>query len=220
MSTGALVGIGVFALAALSTAWGVLHRRGLARRLRYAGFEPCDADAPALERVWRSFGGADEVRVSGCLRRAAGWGLLHRFEVNEQPKERPHDEPVLGARFPAYLLDVHDFDTLARGAVTLYLLPAGSALARALIEKTLALSPPGAALELTRHPGTEPILCAYGDRPGKLDERMAAAVQQRLARAAAAGFMRVQLAAGKAGFAVLPGHRDVEAELAYLAEWC
>jgi hypothetical protein len=220
MSTGALVFAGIFVLAALSAVWGVLHRRGLERRLRAAGFEPCDADAPALERAWHGFGGAGEVRVSRCLRRAAGWGLLHRFEVNERPKEGPHDEPVPGARFPAYLLDVRDFDALTRGPVTLYLLPGGNALARALIEKTIALSPPGAALELTRHPGTESILCAYGERPGKLDECMSVAVQQRLARAAAAGFMRVQLAAGKAGFAVLPAHRDVDAELACLAEWC
>lgn len=220
MSTGLLVVIGVFALAVLSAGSRVLHRRGLERRLRAAGFEPCDSDAPTLAHAWRSFGGAGEVHVGRCLRRAAGFGLLHRFEVNEGPKERPHDEPAPGARFPAYLLDVRGFDALARGPVTLHLLPPGNALARALIERTIALSPPGVPLELARHPGTESILCAHGDGPGKLDDRMAAAVQQRLARAAAAGFMRVQLAAGKAGFAVLPGHRDVDAELAYLAEWC
>jgi hypothetical protein len=220
MSTGALVFVGVFVLAALAAASRVVHRRGLERRLQAAGFEACPADAPALARAWRGFGGSGEVGVSRCLRRAAGWGLLHRFEVSEGPEQGPHDEPVPGAHFPAYLLDVRDFDAVARGPVTLYLLPGGSSLARALIEKTIALAPPGAALELARHPGTEAILCAYGDRPGKLDERMPAAAQQRLARAAAAGFMRVQLADGKAGFAVLPGHRDVDAELAYLAEWC
>jgi hypothetical protein len=220
MSTGALVFAGIFVLAALSAAWGVLHRRGIEHHLRAIGFEPCDADAPTLERAWAGFGAAGEFHVSRCLRRAAGWGLLHRFEVNERPKQGPHDDPVPGARFPAYLLDVRDFDAIARGPVTLYLLPGGNRLARALIEKTIALSPPGVALELTRHPGTEPILCAYGDRPGKLDERMSVAVQQRLGRAAAAGFLRVQLAAGKAGFVASPAHRDVDAELAYLAEWC
>jgi len=62
-------------------------------------------------------------------------------------------------------------------------------------------------------------VAAYGESSGKLDERMPAAVQEKLARAAAHGFFIVHLGGGKAGFAVLPNHRDVDRELAYLAEW-
>ncbi len=226
MSTGALAFIGIFALAAVCALWNLLHRRGIERRLLALGFERRDADAPALERAWQALARAHgacadhEIHVSGCLRRAAGWGLLHRFDVVERALGSGRGEPRVGAHFPAYLLDLREPDGVARAPVTLYLLPSGNRLARALIEKTIALAPPGQKLELTRHPGAESILSAYGSAAGKLDDVMPAAVQQRLARAAAHGFLSVHLAGGKAGFGVLPSHGDVAAELAYLSEWC
>lgn len=226
MSTGALAFIGIFALAAFCALWNLRHRRGVERRLLALGFERCDADAPALERAWQALARAHgahaehEICVGRCLRRAAGWGLLHRFDVTERTPGPERGEPSVGAHFPAYLLDLREPDGVARAPVTLYLLSSGNRLARALIEKTIELAPPGQKLELTRHPGSESILSAYGSKSGKLDDVMPAAVQQRLARAAAQGFLSVHLAAGKAGFAVNPGHRDIDAQLAYLTEWC
>lgn len=226
MDTGVLALVAIFALAAACALWNALHRRGIERRLLALGFEPCPADAPQIERAWQALArvhGAHvdhEIAISRCLRRAAGWGLIHRFEVSEKALGHETDEPRVGARFPAYLLDLRDPGSIARGPVTLYLLPAGNRLARALIEKTIELDPPGRKLELGRHPGAASILAAYGSTEGKLDDLVPAAAQERLARAAAHGFLSVHLADGKAGFEVLSSHRDVDAELAYLAEWC
>jgi len=223
MSTGALAFVGIFALAAVCALWNWKHRREIERRLAALGFEPCDADEPAVRQGWLAVQGGDrghEIQVGACLRRAAGWGLLHRFRVTERATGPDHGEPRADAHFDAYLLDLREPDSVAHAAVTLYLLPPGNALARALVRKTIELCPPGQRLELTPHPGAEAILAAYGASGGKLDDVMPAAIQQRFARASAHGFLSVHLAAGKAGFAVLPSHRDVAAELAYLAEWC
>jgi hypothetical protein len=226
MSTGLFVLIGIFVMAAGFALWNARLRRGVEQRLRALGFEPCAADAPMLERAWRAFEGDPErapereIRVGRCLRRAAGWGLLHHFQVSERVLGPELGEPSAPSLLPAYLLDLREPDAVARAPVTLYLLPPGNRLARALIEKTIGLAAPGRKLELAGHPATESILAAYGPAPGKLDDVMPAGVQQRLARAAAHGFLCVHLGGGKAGFAVLPNHRDVDAQLAYLAEWC
>jgi hypothetical protein len=182
MSIGALAFVGIFALAAVCAAWNVLHRRGVEQRLRALGFEPCEADAPVLECTWRTLAQADdadhEIRVSRCLRRAAGWGLLHHFQVSERALGPEGGEPRAPALSPAYLLDLREPESVARAPVTLYLLPPGNRLARALIEKTIGLAAPGQKLELARHPGTESLLAAYGPTPGKLDDVMPAAAQQ------------------------------------------
>jgi hypothetical protein len=223
MSWGALAFVGIFALAAGCALWSWRVRRAGERRLLALGFTPCAADAPMLERAWRDVTRADaahEIGVSGCLRRAAGWGMLHRFGVAERPPGRDADAPRVPAHYPAYLVDLRDPDSIARAAITLYVLPPGNRLARLLIEKTIALSATGAKLTLGGHPGTEPILCAYAEAGTKLDELMPVDVQQRVARAAAHGFLFVHIARGKAGFAASPAHRDVDAQLAYLTEWC
>lgn len=223
MSWGALAFIGIFALAAGCALWNWRVRRGAERRLIALGFEPCPADAPALERSWRDVTRASpehEISVSGCLRRAAGWGMLHRFGVADRAPGSDPDSARVGAHYPAYLVDLREPASIARAAVTLYLLPPGNPLARRLIEKTLALSARGTKLELSGRPGSEAILSAYADSGAKLDDVMPEDVQQRIARAAAHGFLFVHVARGKAGFAASPGHRDVDAQLAYLSEWC
>lgn len=48
---------------------------------------------------------------------------------------------------------------------------------------------------------------------------MPAAVQERFARAAAHGFFIIHLDNGKAAFAALANHRDVDVQLAYRADW-
>jgi hypothetical protein len=224
MEPGLLALFGVFALAALCALWRWRHGRAIDRRLAELGFEPCDAEAPSLEAAWRAVAARDgprELRLLHCRRRPAGWGMLHRFTVRERPSpDRTSDDtPSPGSTYPAYLLDVRDPDSLCRGAVTLHVLPPGSKLVRKLLAGLIDLSSARPRIEVGAHPWSAWIVAAQGDAPGKLDERMPAAVQEKLARAAAHGFFIVHLGGGKAAFAVLPSHRDVDRELAYLAEW-
>jgi hypothetical protein len=224
MDRGVLALIGVFALAAVCALWNWRHRRSIERRLAALGFEPCDAEAPALEAAWRALGACNEeheLRLVHCRRRAAGWGMLHHFTVRERPiDDSPGRETANpGSSYPAYLLDVRDPTSLSRGAVTLHVLAPGSQLMRRLIASVIDLAAPGSRLEVGPHPWSAAILAAYGEIPGKLDERMPAAVQEKLARACENGFFVVHLRGGKLGFAVLPNHLDVDRQLAYLAEW-
>jgi hypothetical protein len=46
-----------------------------------------------------------------------------------------------------------------------------------------------------------------------------AAVQEKLVRAAAHGFFLIHVGNGKAAFATLSDHRDVEQQIDYLSEW-
>jgi hypothetical protein len=127
--------------------------------------------------------------------------------------------PSIGSRYDAYLLDLRDPERVARAPVTLYLLPPGNVLLRRLVRATLELDPPGRPLEIGRHPWSDTILAAYAASEGKLEDLVPESVQERLSRAAEAGFFCVHLGGGRAGFAVLPGHHDVDAEWRYLSAW-
>jgi hypothetical protein len=114
---------------------------------------------------------------------------------------------------------VRDPDSLFRGAVTVYALPPGSRLLRKLLGGLIGLQTQRPRLQVGVHPWSASIVAAHGEPPGKLDDRISPAAQEKIARAAEHGFFAVHLANGKAGFAVLPNHRDVDRQLAYLAEW-
>jgi hypothetical protein len=98
MDQGVLALVGIFALAAVFALWNFSHRRSIERRLGAQGFEPCDAEAPSLERAWRALAGSDasqELRLVHCRRRAAGSGMLHHFTVRERPaRERERRMPA------------------------------------------------------------------------------------------------------------------------------
>ncbi len=224
MDPGVIALAGIFTLAAGCALWNVLHRRGVAARVAGAGFAPCESEAPALQRTWcevtRSDGADREINVSGCVRRAGSSGFLYRFHVAERHTTTPaSDSSHVGARHDAYLLDLREPAAIARAPVTLFVLPVGNALARRLVEGAIALGAPGEKLEVAQRPTTRAILSAYSARAGKLDEVVPHAVQERIAKAAEHGIFEVHLAGGKAGFAVLPGHREIEREVGYLAEW-
>jgi hypothetical protein len=74
-------------------------------------------------------------------------------------------------------------------------------------------------LELGNYPWSATIVAAHGKTAGKLDDLVPQAVQEKLARAAAHGFFIIHLGNGKAAFAALENHRDVDVQLAYLEEW-
>lgn len=220
MNPGVLALVGIFALAAIFALWNFSHRRSIEQRLAAQGFETCDAEAPVLERVWRALAERDtsqELSLVHCRRR----GTLYHFTVRERPVEgRTSDETANpGTSYPAYLFDVRDPDSLSRGAVTLYVLPPGSKVLRKLLAGVIDLAELRPSLEIGTHPWSASIVAAHGDTAGALDDVVPAAVQEKLARAAAHGFFITHLGNGKAAFAALENHRDVDVQIAYLSEW-
>jgi hypothetical protein len=223
MDPGLLALLGIFGLAAICAFWGFSHRRSIERRLAAQGFEPCDAEAPSLEGAWRTLAGCDashELRLVHCRRRAGTRRALYHFTVRERPEQTAtHETASPGASYPAYLLEVPNPTSVARGAVTLHVLPPGSAIMRKLLAGVIGLGVSRAKLEVGTYPWSASIVAAHGSTPGKLDDLVPQAVQEKIARAAAHGFFIIHLADGKAAFAALSNHRDVDRQLSYLAEW-
>jgi hypothetical protein len=220
---GALVFIGIFALAAICAVWVFLHGRSIERRLAAKGFEPCDEEASSLEQAWRALSVSDasqEVSLARCRRRSSGGrSRLYHFTVQTRPVENGADgTPNPPASYPAYLFDLRDAG-VASAAVTLYVLPPGSAVLRKLLAGVIGLGESRAKLEVGDHSWSAAIIAAYGDEPGALDRVVPAASQQKLARAADHGFFIIHLRNGKAAFATLSNHRDVDGQLTYLAGW-
>jgi hypothetical protein len=141
--------------------------------------------------------------------------------VNLRPVEsRGIDETANpGASYPAYMFDVRNPDSVSRGGVTLYVLPPGSTVLRKLLAGVIGLGESRPRLEIGTHPWSASIVAAHGDTAGTLDELVPAGIQQKLARAADHGFFILFMRSGQAAFATLSNHRDVDSQLAYLAEW-
>jgi hypothetical protein len=197
-----------------------MHGRSIERRLAAQGFAPCDAEAPSLERTWRALAGRDasqELLLVHCRRR----GGLYHFTVRERPAEGQTSNETTnpGAAYPAYLFDVRDPGSLSRGGVTLYVLPPGSEILRKLLAGVIDLAESRPHLEIGTHPWSASIVAAHGNTAGALDDLVPAAIQEKLTRAAAHGFFIAHLGSGKAAFAALENHRDVDLQLAYLSEW-
>ena len=220
MDPGVLALVGIFALGAIFALWNFSYRRSIERRLAAQGFERCETEAPSLEAAWRALTGLDgpawELRLTQCRRR----GALYHFTVRERPTERTSDDTANpGSSSPAYLFDVRDPDSLSRGAVTLHVLPAGSKVLRTLLAGVTDLGASRPRLDVGVHSWSPSIVAAHGEAGGTLDDVVPAGVQEKLARAAAHGFFILHLGKGKAAFVALPNHRDVDLQLAYLAEW-
>jgi hypothetical protein len=224
-ATGFLVLFGVFASAGVFAIWNARLRSSARRRLAALGFEPCPGEEPALAAAWRELaaarGAPRDVHISGCTRRAAGWGMIHHFEVTDAtPDDGARDRAHVPASWNAYLLDLRDPAAIHGAPLALYLLSGGSGWLRQLLRSLIALDAPGVELELGPHPWCSAIVAAFGAAPGKLDGLLPPAAQEKLARAAEHGFFCVKLANGKAAFELLGGRRDVEREWAYLSQWC
>lgn len=223
MEPGVLALVGIFALAAVFGVWGFMRGRSVERRLAALGFEPCDEEAPALEAAWRALAGCDssqELRFARCCKRAAGRRMLHHFTVNERPEERTSSETTNpGATYPAFLFDLCNPDSVCRGAVSLYVLPPGSKVLRKLLASVISLSQSRTRLEVGDYPWSATIVAAHGRSADRLDDLVPAGIQEKLARAAAHGFFILHLGDGKAAFAALSNHHDVDLQMAYLDEW-
>lgn len=225
-STGFLVLFGMFACAGSFALWNARLRSQARRRLALLGFAPCPGEEAALAAACRELAAATgaerELSVSGCTRRAAGWGMLHHFDVQDltHSRDRGDDRTHVPASWSVYLLDLREPAAFHSAPVALYLLNGSSDLLRRLLRSLIAHDAPGVELELTPHPARSGILAAFGREAGKLDASVPPAVQEKLALAAGYGFFGVRLAHGKAAFSVLPGRRDVDREWAYLSQWC
>jgi hypothetical protein len=218
---------GIVAAGAIFVAWNHWLQRGIGRRLAALGFVPCDDEAPALMAAWRDLasaaGCARRIQVARCLRRGSGRGSVRHFAVADVTRaehgQGDPDRSSLGSRYDAYLVELPQAERAARGPVWVYLSSSGSSLLRGLLQRVIAIDPPGAALEVGSAPWASCILGAYGAAPGKLDDALPPDLQQRIARAAEHGFFLVLIAEGKAGFGVLPGQRNVDAQWRYVSEW-
>ena len=225
MDSGVLVLLGVSALTAVCVLWTISHRRSvIERRLEALGFEPCDGDAPALERAWRALTGyeSQELHVDHCRGRIAGWGMIHHFIVREPAdadQQPSNNTPHSGAAYPAYLFDLRDAGAVSRGAVTLHVQPLDPKGARNGSAGSIRVGDSRPNLEVGPHPWSAIIISAHGKTAGKLDDVVPLEVQEKLARAAAHGFDVIHLGNGKAAFATLSNDPDVESQIAYLSEW-
>ena len=224
MSTGVWVLLGIFAIAGLFAAWNATLRRSVRRRLESLGFRACDGETSGLTQAWqalvRSTGARRDMRLSSCLERASGSGRLHHVDVQDLTHRDDREDRVnVGANWSAYLFDLRDARSVHASSVVLYVAQSGSGLLRTWLRRLLDIDPPGAALEVGAHPWASRFVGAYGAHPGRLDELVPPAVQERLARAADHGFFVIHHALGKAAVSVRPGRRDVDREWAYLSEW-
>ena len=212
--------VGIFLLAAVCALWTFTNGRSLERRLAALGFEPCDAEAPSLEVAWRALTGLDaswELRLVHCRRR----GTLYHFTVRELSDRGTNANGTAspGSSCPAYLFDLRDPDSVSGGAVTLHVLPPRSKAMRSLLAGVIDVGETRPRLEIGTHSWSAPIIAAHGSTAGALDDLVPAAVQEKVARAADHGFFIAHLGNGKAAFAALPTHRDVDRQVAYLSEW-
>jgi hypothetical protein len=224
-TTGALVLGGIFAMAAIFALWNGWLRKNVTQRLVALGFAPCSGEERSLAVAWRALAAAcgtqTDVRITSPVRRAAGWGLIHHFDVHEATqRDADPDRGRVDPSWPAYLLDLRDAPSIHTAPVVLYVAKSDSPLFREGVRRLIGLSEQGAELEREAHPWAPHVIAAYGAAPGKLDAVVPPAVQEKLALAADHGFFSVLLARGKAAFCVLPGARNVDREWAYLSQWC
>jgi hypothetical protein len=228
MDPGILALAGVFAAAALLLAWSVARSRAVAKRLLAAGFVRCDDEAPALLRALGDVAGGHPparrrvYEIGRCWKRPGGWGMLYRIgaaDVTNADAGPDSETQGLGARYDFYLLDLPDPERASHGPVSVYLAPSAPGVLQRLLAALLASDPVGVPLELGGSPHARAFLAAFSDRPGKLGELLSAAAQERLAKAVDQGWFAAHFGAGKLALAVQADRRDVDRQLAYLAEW-
>lgn len=226
MDPGWVAFIGIWVVAAFLLWRSFARGRETGRRLLAAGFARCDEEAPALLRILGEVAGGHppaprrSYEIGRCFKRAAGWGVLYRCAVVDRTNvEGDRDSEATGGRFDLFLLDLPDADRVARAPLSVVLAPGSSRMLNGLLGRLVKLDPHGVPLELPSGPRAGVFLAAFSDAPGKLDERLPEATQERLARAFEAGFFSAHFGAGKLALEGFPDWRGIDRQLAYLAEW-
>jgi hypothetical protein len=217
--------VGILAVAAILAFRYIPRRRSATeRRLAAFGFEPCESEAPSLERAWRTITGSDaarELHVVGCRSRIAGLSMVHHFTVREETAQQQpgRSEPSRPAAYPAYLFNLRNAALVCRGAVTLQIAPLTAKINGQAAVQTVELDDSRPTLEIGAHSWSASIIAAHGDKGGKLDDLIPEDIQEKIVRAAEHGFSIIHLGNGKAAFAARSSHEDVEDQIGYLAEW-
>ncbi len=228
MDPGIVAFAGIWVVAGFLLWRSFARRRETAARLVAAGFAPCDDEAPVLARIVADVAGGSppapkrSYRIDRCFKRAAGWGMLYYCGVVDEThsRSRASDEGArVDPRFDVFLLDLPDAERVARPPLSLILSPGSSRLLNGLLGQLVKLDPHGVPLELPSGPRARSLVAAYSDAPGKLDDRLPAQTQERLARAVAAGFFEAHFGAGKLALVGSPDWPKLDAQLAYVAEW-
>jgi hypothetical protein len=214
---------GIFVGAALLMVFNHRHRRSVEQELIRRGLQPCEDEAPALQKAFTGLasghGGVAPGRytVSRCFKRATGRGMVYRFSVlDESHVDDGPDRNSVGAAYDAYLLRLPNGDQLTRGPVSLALCPSGPSAFRAVMAKLAAANPLGAPLAV---PDDSRILAAWGETSRPLDELVPRAMQERLVRSADVGVLSAHFQGGQAAFTVNPQRRWVEPQLNWIVEW-
>lgn len=229
MDPGIIALAGIFGLAAVLLGWSIARGRATARKLVEAGFTPCDAEAPALTLALADVMGGHPPaprrihQVGRCFKRPGGWGHVYHLGVIDKTHADDAgvrtDRHAIGGRFDLYLIDLPDPERVASGPVSVFFCPRAPRPLQTLLEKLVKSDPRGVPLEIEKSARTQSFIAAFSAAPGKLDERLPAASQERLARAAALGFLSAHFAAGKLALAAGPDRPDVQQQLAYVGEW-
>jgi hypothetical protein len=226
MDPGMLAFGAIFAVAAFLLWRSFARGREKAARLLEAGFAACDDEAPALARMLGEVAGGHppapkrSYEIGRCFKRAAGWGMLYHCAVVDRTNiGNRHDDDATGGRFDLFLIDLPDAERVARAPLSVVLAPGSSRMLNGLLGALAKADPHGVPLELPAGPRAGLFVAAFSDAPGKLDERLPEATQERLARAVDAGFFAAHFGAGKLALEGFPDWRGIERQLAYAAEW-
>lgn len=224
MDAGIGILLGIVTLVAGCAIW-IRRSNGRARaRLLGLGFEPCEAEAPALERVLADTvggrGGAEQRRfqLGHCLRKPGGWGFAYHVSALDLTYTQAGPRSSIGGHIEAFIVDLPDPERAARGPVSLFLGPASSKILRKALALVLAGDPFGVPLELPSEPDA-PWIAAFGATPGKLSDLLSRDARERLGRGAELGFFAAHLADGKAVFVTPPGGGDPVTRWMWVEGW-
>jgi hypothetical protein len=143
-------------------------------------------------------------------------GVVDKTNADSHPSS---DRATLGARFDVYLIDLRDAERVAHGPVSVFLAPRAPAALQRVLAGLVKLDPHGVPLEIEDPVRSKWFLAAFSDRPGKLDERLPLATQERLSRAAELYFSSAHFGAGKLALFGQHDRVDVDRQLAYVADW-
>jgi len=209
---GALAGI----LFAAGAAFLLVRRRRAAavcECLERLGFEHCDDQREALERVYSEVTGQNHARLSRCHVSRRGGRPVFRVEVLASD--------VGGVPGPAaYVVELADGDLAPSSAVSIYLARNATSVQRALarLRRSLRGRPRLDLPAAVAAGGAAPIVSAFGSSPGTLEGVVPEPALARLGRAPARGILAVHFGAGRVALLV-DACAAPEPHLDYLAEW-
>jgi hypothetical protein len=214
---------GIFVGAALLMVYNARHRRAVEQELLRRGLEPCEDEAPALQKEFTSLAGGHggtpprRYAVSRCFKPATGRGMVYRFSV----LDRSHDDEApdrnhVGAAYDAYLIHLPKGTRVTPSPVSVMLSPRMPSALRAAMAGLAKAEPFGMPLVV---PEDGQILAAWGEASRPLDEVVPRATQERLVGGAEVGVLSAHFTADRAAFTVNPQLRMVEPQWRWIVDW-